>query len=38
LLDVTATDAATIAIVDRGIAYWSVIVVGAVLSLVARRR
>lgn len=38
LLDVTATNAATIAIVDRGIAYWSVIVVGAVLSIIARRR
>ncbi len=38
LLDVSATDAATIAIVDRGIAYWSVIVVGSVLWVVARRR
>jgi len=38
LLDVTATDAATVAIVDRGIAYWSVIVVGAVLTIIARRR
>ncbi|MEZ4523994.1 MAG: lysylphosphatidylglycerol synthase transmembrane domain-containing protein [Thermomicrobiales bacterium] len=38
LLDVTDTDAATIALVDRGIAYWSVIVVGAVLWIVVRRR
>jgi hypothetical protein len=38
LLDVTDTNAATIAIVDRGIAYWSVIVVGAVLSVAVRKR
>lgn len=38
LLDVADTNAATIAIVDRGIAYWSVIVVGAVLSIIVRRR
>jgi hypothetical protein len=38
LLDVTDTNAATIAIVDRGIAYWSVIVVGAVLSVALRKR
>ena len=38
LLDVSATNAATIAIVDRGIAYWSVIVVGVTLSIIVRRR
>ncbi len=38
LLDVSDTDAATIAIVDRVVAYWSVIVVGSILSIVVRRR
>lgn len=38
LLDVSNTNAATIAIVDRGIAYWSVIIVGIVLSIIVRRR
>jgi glycosyltransferase 2 family protein len=38
LLDVSDTNAATIAIVDRVVAYWSVIVVGAVLSIIVRRR
>lgn len=38
LLDVSDTDAATIAIVDRVVAYWSVIVVGAILTIIVRRR
>lgn len=38
LLDVSSTDAATIAIVDRVVAYWSVIVVGGLLSIIVRRR
>lgn len=38
LLDIPATEAATIAIVDRGIAYWSVIVVGAIVYLVSKYR
>jgi uncharacterized protein (TIRG00374 family) len=38
LLDVSDTNAATIALVDRGIAYWSVIVVGAALSVALRKR
>jgi hypothetical protein len=36
LLNVSATDAATIALVDRGIAYWSVILIGAVVYLFSR--
>ena len=38
LLDVSSTDAATIAIVDRVVAYWSVILVGGALSIIVRRR
>lgn len=38
LLSVGVTDAGSIAIVDRIIAYWSVIVVGAVLYLVTKRK
>jgi uncharacterized protein (TIRG00374 family) len=38
LLSVGAIDAGSIAIVDRIIAYWSVIVVGAVLYLVTKRK
>lgn len=38
LLDVGATDAGSVAIVDRIIAYWSVIVVGAVLYLITKRK
>lgn len=37
LLDVSSTNAAVIAIVDRGVAYWSVIVVGIILSIIVRR-
>lgn len=38
LLSVGVTDAGSIAIVDRIIAYWSVIVVGAVLYLITKRK
>lgn len=38
LLDVSNTNAATIAIVDRGIAYWSVIIVGILVTIIVRRR
>lgn len=38
LLDVTDTEAASIALLDRGIAYWSVIVVGSIVYLANRRR
>jgi uncharacterized protein (TIRG00374 family) len=38
LLNVGAVDAGSIAIVDRIIAYWSVILVGAVLYLVTKRK
>jgi hypothetical protein len=36
LLSVSAVDAGSIAIVDRGIAYWSVILVGGILYLITR--
>ena len=38
LFDVSVTNAGAIALVDRGIAYWSVIVVGGAAWLVTRRR
>jgi glycosyltransferase 2 family protein len=38
LFDVSVTNAGAIALVDRGIAYWSVIVVGGAAWLVSRRQ
>lgn len=38
LLGIAGTDAASVAIVDRIVAYWSVILVGGVLYLVVKRR